>query len=141
MEDQKNQKPARIPPPAQRKDGIQRYPAGYLLARVGSQIGHGFPAHGFVPAQKVFEDACLKLGVLYAGQGETVQAEEILRRALAMDPYSESICLELLRLLMAQGMRSKALCLYNRFQKNFEQELGIKIDGRLTEAVHPQSAG
>ncbi|WP_018212970.1 hypothetical protein [Desulfitobacterium hafniense] len=43
--------------------------------------------------------------------------------------------------LLAQGMRNKALTLYKRFKKDFEQELGVKIDGRLTEAVHPPSAG
>jgi len=89
----------------------------------------------------IFEDACLKLGVIYAQQGEPVQAEEILRRALALEPYGENLCLELLRLFMSQGMRSKAVSLYSQFKKRFEQELGIKIDGRLTEAVHKSKLG
>ncbi|MEL7566702.1 MAG: BTAD domain-containing putative transcriptional regulator, partial [Dehalobacterium sp.] len=83
----------------------------------------------------IFEDACLKLGFIYAERGELSHAEEILRRALALEPYNENICLELLRLFMQQGRRSKAVNLYYRFKKRFEQELDIKVDQRLTEAI------
>lgn len=83
----------------------------------------------------IFEDACLKLGLIYIQEGELSHAEEILRLALALEPYNETICLELLRLFMSQGMRSKAVNLYYRFKKRFEQELGIKIDEKLTEAI------
>lgn len=83
----------------------------------------------------IFEDACLKLGIIYAGRGEPGRAEEILRRALAIEPYSENICLELLRLHISQGMRSKAVNLYYRFKKRFEQDLDIKIDSKLTLAI------
>lgn len=83
----------------------------------------------------IFEDACLKLGLIYAGRGEADRAEEILRRALAIEPYSENICLELLRLHINQGMRSKAVSLYYRFKKRFEQDLDIQVDARLTDTL------
>jgi DNA-binding SARP family transcriptional activator len=66
------------------------------------------------------------------------QAEEILRRALAAEPYNEDLCLKLLKLYMSQGRKSKAVKLYYSFKKHLEQELDIKIDKRLTEAIRLQ---
>lgn len=83
----------------------------------------------------IFEDICLKLGFIYEKRGKLSQAESIFRHALVLEPYSEKICLELLQLLMGQGRRSKAVSLYYRFKKRFEQDLDINIDSRLTEAV------
>lgn len=83
----------------------------------------------------IFEDACLKLGSLYYEHGEAGQGEEILRRALALDPCSGNICLELLRLYILQGKRSKAVNLYYRFKKRYEQELDLKVDRRLKEVI------
>jgi hypothetical protein len=36
---------------------------------------------------------------------------------------------------MSQGKRSKAVKLYYSFKKHLEQDLDIKIDKRLTEAI------
>jgi ATP/maltotriose-dependent transcriptional regulator MalT/DNA-binding SARP family transcriptional activator len=85
--------------------------------------------------KSIFMEACQKLSSLYIKVGELRQAEEILRRALTSEPYSENICLELLKLHMSQGKRSKAVKLYYSFKKHLEQELDIKIDKRLTEAI------
>ncbi|HYE10772.1 MAG TPA: bacterial transcriptional activator domain-containing protein, partial [Patescibacteria group bacterium] len=85
--------------------------------------------------RSIFMEACQKLSSIYIKHGELRQAEEILRRALTADPYSENICLELLKLYMSQGRRSKAVKLYYSFKKYFEQEIDIKIDKRLTEAI------
>lgn len=83
----------------------------------------------------IFENACMQLGLIYVNLGEAGRAEEILKRALAMEPYSENICLELLRLFMQQGMRSKAVNLYYRFKKRFEKDLGIEVDRKLKETL------
>lgn len=85
--------------------------------------------------KSIFMEACLKLSSIYIIRGELRQAEEILRRAFAAEPYNENVCLELLKLFMSQGMRSKAVKLYNSFKKNLEQELNIEVDKRLTEAI------
>jgi len=85
--------------------------------------------------RSIFIEACQKLSAIYIKRGEWRQAEEILRRTLATEPYNENVCLELLHLYMAQGRRSKAVKLYYSFKKRLEQELDIKIDQRLTEAV------
>ena len=83
----------------------------------------------------IFIEACQKLSLVYIKVEKLRRAEEILRHALAAEPYNENLCLELLKLYMSQGRRSKAVKLYYSFKKNFEQELAIKVDQRLTEAI------
>lgn len=85
--------------------------------------------------KSIFMETCQKLGSIYVKRGELRQAEEILRRALRAEPYNENVCLELLKLYMSQGRRNKAVKLYYSFKKSMEQELDIKIDKRLTEAI------
>ncbi len=84
----------------------------------------------------IFLKASQKLSQIYIKHGESGRAEEILRRALASEPYNENICLELLTLYMLQGRKSKAVKLYYSFKKRLEQELDIKVDNRLTNAIH-----
>lgn len=83
----------------------------------------------------IFIETCQRLSAIRIKQGEFQRAEEILRRALAMEPYNENVCLELLQLYMSQGRRSKAVKLYSSFKKRLEQELDIKVDKGLTEAI------
>lgn len=88
--------------------------------------------------KSIFMEACQELSAIHRERGELRQAEEILRRALAAEPYDEDICLELLTVYMAQGKKSKAVKLYYSFKKQLEEELGIKIDKRLAEAVRSE---
>ncbi|KPU44787.1 HTH-type transcriptional regulator MalT [Oxobacter pfennigii] len=85
--------------------------------------------------KSIFMEVCLNLGSIYIKRGELRRAEEILRRALAAEPYNENICLELLKLYMSQGRKSKSVKLYYSFKKRLEQELDIKVDRRLTEVI------
>jgi len=85
--------------------------------------------------KSIFMGACCKLSAIYIKREELLKAEETLRRAAAAEPYSENICLEQLRLYMLQGRKSKAVKLYYSFKNRLEQELGISIDSRLTEAI------
>ncbi|HYE82514.1 MAG TPA: BTAD domain-containing putative transcriptional regulator [Clostridia bacterium] len=85
--------------------------------------------------RSIFMEACQKLSSICTKSGKLQQAEEILRRALAAEPYNENVCLELLKLYMSQGRRSKAVKLYYSFKKHLEQELDIKVDKSLTEAI------
>ncbi len=89
--------------------------------------------------KSIFMEACQRLSEIYIKRGELQKADEILRRALVTDPYNENVCLELLKLYMSQGRRSKAVKLYYSVKKYLEEELGIKVDKRLTEAI--QSPG
>ncbi len=91
--------------------------------------------------KSIFIKACQKLGSIFVGRGELSKAEEILKRALAIEPYDENICLKLLRIYELQGRRSKALKLYYRFKKLLEQELDIKVDTKLTKAIRQISSG
>ena len=85
--------------------------------------------------RSLFIEVCQKLSDIYIKAGKSMQAEEILRRALAAEPYNENICLELLKLYMSQGRKGKASKLYYSFKKRLEQELAVKVDKRLTEAI------
>ena len=85
--------------------------------------------------KSIFLEACQKLSSIYIKREELRRAEEILKHALATEPYNENLCLELLTLYLLQGRRSKAVKLYYSFKKRFEQELAIKVDKRLTEAI------
>ncbi len=85
--------------------------------------------------KSVFIEACQKLAAIYIKAGELKHAEEILRRALTAEPYSENICLKLLKLYMSQGRKSKAAKLYYSFKKRLEQDLEIKVDKILTETI------
>ncbi len=90
--------------------------------------------------KSIFVEACQKLSAIHIRRGEFQQAEDTLRRALAAEPYNENLCLELLRLYMSQGSRSKAVKFYYSFKKRLEQELDIKIDRRLTKAIQKSKA-
>jgi ATP/maltotriose-dependent transcriptional regulator MalT/DNA-binding SARP family transcriptional activator len=85
--------------------------------------------------KSIFMESCQKLSAIYIKRGEWRQAEEILRQALAAEPYNENVCLELIKLYMSRGGKSKAARLYYSFKKRLEQELDIKVDRRLTEAI------
>ena len=84
----------------------------------------------------IFVEACRKLSAIYIKRGELQQAEKLLVRALANEPYNENVCLELLKLYTSQGRRSKAFRFYYNFKNQMEHELGMKVDKRLTEALH-----
>lgn len=85
--------------------------------------------------KEIFIEACEKLSLIYMDCGQLGEAENTLRHALTHDPYNENICLELLKLYMSQGKRNKAVKLYYSFKKRFEQELDLKVDNSLTEAI------
>lgn len=85
--------------------------------------------------KSIYMEVCQKLSSIRIKNGDLVQAEEVLRRAFAKEPYNENICLELLKLYKLQGRRGKAVKLYYSFRKRFEQEIEIKIDKRLTEVI------
>lgn len=83
----------------------------------------------------IFIEACMHLYKLYMPEGLLDMAEDILNRALAVEPYDEQICLELIRLLTLRGMRNKAVLLYTKFKKRFEAEIGVQVDGKLSAAL------
>ena len=83
----------------------------------------------------IYIEACQKLSSFFVKSGEHSKAEDLLRNALAAEPYNENVCLDLLDLYMSQGKNSRATKLYYSFKKRLEQELDIKIDHRLTQAI------
>lgn len=100
--------------------------------------GGGYGDLVFLEREKyrsMFLEASLELGTSQVRAESPHQAEQTLRRALEVDPLNERVCLELLRLLVAQNMRSRAIGLYRAFATRFEQELDLKVDPRLSQAV------
>ncbi len=85
--------------------------------------------------RSIFLEACQRLSSFFISNGEFSQAEDILRRAFALEPYDENLCLELLKLYRMQGRKSKAVKLYYSFKERLEQELGIMVDKRLTDMI------
>lgn len=83
----------------------------------------------------IYIETCQKLSSFFVKSGEHSKAEDLLRNALAAEPYNENVCLDLLDLYMSQGKNSQATKLYYSFKKRLEQELDIKIDHRLTQAI------
>lgn len=82
-----------------------------------------------------FVEACQRLASIYTKCGEPHNAEEALKRAFVAEPLNENICLDLIKLYIKNGRKSKAVKLYYSFKKRLEEELGIKIDKRFTEAI------
>lgn len=121
--------------PLQQVDILERMAALYRGDLMeGSDVGD-LVLHERERYRNIFIEVCLRLGEAYTGRGDYRQAGEILRRALASEPYNENVCLQLIKLYMLQGMRSKAVKLYYSFKKNLQLDLGIKVDSRLTEAI------
>lgn len=85
--------------------------------------------------KSIFEKACVDLSAIYLRQKEPDRAEEVLIRAFRAEPYSESVCLKLLQLYMARGMRNKAAKLYNTFKVRVKDELDLEVDPRLAAAA------
>lgn len=83
----------------------------------------------------IFVEVCRKLSAIYIKHGELQQAERLLIRALANEPYNENVCLELLKLYMSQGRKSKAVRFYYNIKNRLDHELGVKVDKRLTDAL------
>lgn len=128
------------PDPSRQVDILERMAALYRGDLMdGSDVGD-LVIHERERYKNLFIEVCLRLGEAYTGRGDYRQAGEILRRALAEEPYNENVCLQLLKLYMLQGMRSKAVKLYYSFKKKLQQDLGIKVDNRLTEAIKNQGS-
>jgi DNA-binding SARP family transcriptional activator len=85
--------------------------------------------------KSIFVEVCHRFSSVCIKHGKLQKAEEVLKRSLEAEPLNENLCLELLRLYISQGLRSKAVSFYNSFKKRLERELHITVDKRLTEVI------
>ena len=69
----------------------------------------------------IYIEACQKLSSFFVKSGEHSKAEDLLRNALAAEPYNENVCLDLLDLYMSQGKNSRATKLYYSFKKRLDK--------------------
>ena len=85
--------------------------------------------------KRVYEVACLKLSALYLNKNMVHKAENILKNAIAFDPYSEDICLTLIRFYKKQGKITRARKTLIEFKNRLKSELDLDIDESFLETV------
>ena len=61
----------------------------------------------------IYIETCQKLSSFFVKSGEHSKAEDLLRNALAAEPYNENVCLDLLDLYMSQGKNK--MCIRDRY--------------------------
>ena len=72
---------------------------------------------------------------LLSRQGRTQEAIAICRRAIALEPYHEGFCRELMQLLAAAGDRQGAATVYDRLNRRLFDDFGIS-PSEETRAVY-----
>ncbi len=81
--------------------------------------------------KSIYFSAALELARVYCQEGAEREAEKLLLRVLALDPFNEEACLSLLKLYTAANQKGRAARLYDKFIRRYEEELHIKPDARL----------
>ncbi len=115
-----------------------------------------FLAHFFLPGSAPFEDwAVLKrealqrqaldtltqLAAYHSRRGEYSQAEDCLRRLLAIEPWQEEAHRWLMRLLVLHDQRSAALAQYEACRHQLAEALGVEPQPETTKLYEVISAG
>ncbi len=70
--------------------------------------------------------AFASLAACHERQGHTREALQAARRLFELDPYDDSACAGLVRLLAASGQRSEALAVYERFRSSLRIDLNLE---------------
>ncbi len=65
-------------------------------------------------------------GSTLLARGDEAGTQDVARRALALDPYSDSAIRLLMEAAALRGERASALSLYEEYSRRLEQELGIE---------------
>ncbi|MEQ8174591.1 MAG: BTAD domain-containing putative transcriptional regulator [Syntrophomonadaceae bacterium] len=81
--------------------------------------------------KSLYLSAAMNLAQIYLREKETAKAEVLLLRLLALDPYHEEACLNLLNLYLALNQRARAVKLLTGFIRRFQEDLGLQPDKRL----------
>lgn len=87
-----------------------------------------------------FEDAMVRAAEILEGMGDPHGALQILRRAMAADPWREDLYQAQLRLQIAVGQRSAAIETYMHCRQHLTTDLGID-PSRETTALYEQVLG
>ena len=73
--------------------------------------------------------------------GEREEAERFTRESLLINPFSEDTNRRLMRLLVYQNKRNEALELFNAYQDNLQNELGVEPEDAIVDLFHQIQAG
>ncbi len=117
------------------------------LTRAVERYQGDFLAHFFLPGSAEFEDwavlkrealqrqaldALSQLAGYHSRRGEYAQAEDCLRRLLAIEPWQEEAHRWLMRLLVLRDQRSAALAQYEACRRHLEEALGVEPQPETT---------
>ena len=69
--------------------------------------------------------ALASLSACHERQGQAAEALQAARRLVALDPFDDTACQNLLRLLVTYGQRSEALAHYESFRSSLRTELDL----------------
>ena len=95
---------------------------GDFLPRQGGEVW-AVPMVSYL--HKLFVDAAQEAVELLVQRGRTQEAIVICRRCLALEPYHEGFCRELMQLLASTGDRLGAAEVYERLSKRLFDDFGI----------------
>ena len=95
---------------------------GDFLPRQGGEVW-AVPMVSYL--HKLFVDAAQEAVELLVQRGRTQEAIVICRRCLALEPYHEGFCRELMQLLASTGDRRGAAEVYERLSKRLFDDFGI----------------
>lgn len=78
--------------------------------------------------RSIFIEVSHKLTRLYIADGESEQAEALLKRHMKVDPHDEKACGMLIHLYNSSSQKYQAASLRRQFENRFEAEMGVKPD-------------
>jgi predicted ATPase/DNA-binding SARP family transcriptional activator len=118
--------------------------AGDFLAGFFIRDSVGFEEWALVVREHLRRQVLTALGHLanyYERQGQITQAQAVLNRQLALDPWREEAHQQLMLLLARNGQRSAALAQYEVCRRLLDQELGVPPTAATTELYETIRAG
>src|SRR5579859_3806076 len=85
--------------------------------------------------QRIWRNICLRLAHAYREQGDASEAAGYFEQLLESDPLDEEALQGLLKLLLAQGQRTRALREYHHFERHLRDELDVAPDPQTVALV------
>ncbi len=78
--------------------------------------------------KSIFIEASMALAQRYIKKGALKEAEELLEKHMALDPFDEKGCNHLVEVYKITGQKARAHSFVRQFKKRFQAEMGVKPD-------------
>ncbi|KMY55606.1 hypothetical protein AC623_18095 [Bacillus sp. FJAT-27231] len=97
-----------------------------------------YPYASFLEAERdslrlQYFNICRSLAHYYSRQGDDSKSFELFENILKKDPYQEQAYFEYIQLLLNKNFSAQAKGIAERMTQYVEEEMGIEVQGRLTE--------